>query len=101
MTDDLQATAHPPRLQEADNFKGFKVTIAGDKSALAALQAGFAPAGKLENEQHAWVREDWLRANAPMASDPAWQDGLRKMLDYAKSKGWVGSDGIRAHVEWV
>lgn len=91
-----------PHLEEPDNFRGFKVVIDAERAELPQLKAGFAPAGRIDNEEHAWVTESWLRAQAPMRDDPAWQDGLRKMLDYATSKGWMGADGlIRAHIEWA
>ncbi|HUY86385.1 MAG TPA: hypothetical protein VMU77_04680, partial [Acidimicrobiales bacterium] len=34
--------------------------------------------------------------------DADWQEGFSKMIDYAQSKGWVGSDGttVKAHIEW-
>jgi hypothetical protein len=93
---------HRPRLEEADNFRGFKVVIDVDRGALSQCQAGFTTAGKLENDQHAWVNADWLRAEASMSDEPAWQEGMARMLEFARTKGWLSPDGsIRAHVEWT
>ncbi len=94
---------HAPHLEEPDNFRGFKLVIEAERAALPQLKAGFAPAGRLESEEIAWVTEAWLRAQSPQRDDPSWQDGFRKMMDYARTKGWIDpQDGsIRAHVEWV
>jgi len=81
-------------LQEADNFRGFKVVSAlPDKTRLgAALEA----AGRYDGE-HAWITKTWLIAQAP--KDPSWRAEFDKMVAFAQSKGWIEGDAIRAHVE--
>ena len=81
-------------LEDAANFKAFKVVseipLDQDCPALAAV-------GRLEGA-HLWVYVAWLKANGP--DDAGWQTGLAKMLDYAKSAGWVDAAGaVRAHIE--
>ncbi len=90
---------HKIHLEDHDNLKDFKVVCEGAKDslshvgeALSAAGAGIADAG------HAWISEQWLRAQV---GDAAWQAGLTKVVDYARSKGWVDENGhIRAHIEW-
>jgi len=91
-----------PHLQEPEDLRSFKLVIEAQHWQLNAIRAAFAPAGKVEDEKIAWVKESWLRSQAPTRDDPAWQEGFRKMVDYAKSKGWVDpmSGAIRAHIEW-
>jgi len=81
-------------LQEADNFRGFKV-----KSALAdkdKLGKALSSAGRFDGE-HAWIAKAWLIQQAP--KDAAWRGEFDKMCAYAQSKGWIEADAIRAHVE--
>jgi len=81
-------------LNEADNFRGFKVVSAlTDKAKLGdALRA----AGRYDGE-HAWITKAWLIAQAP--KDANWRGEFDKMAAFAQSKGWVEGDAIRAHVE--
>jgi len=80
-------------LNEADNFRGFKVVSAlTDKAKLGdALRA----AGRYDGE-HAWITKAWLIAQAP--KDANWRGEFDKMVAFAQSKGWVEGDAIRAHV---
>ncbi len=83
-------------LEEADNFKAFKVVSSvAPEQAKAALGA----AGRIEGD-HAWIEPAWLRQTGP--ADEAWQAGLGKMLEFAAKSGWVNGDGaVRAHIEWA
>lgn len=87
-------------LAEADDFKGFKLVIAGDPAGWASRQAGFGDLARLESDKHAWVSEAGLRALGPQ--NPEWQGNLTRMIDYARSKGWTepGTGAIRGHIEW-
>ena len=88
--------SRPPSLEEADNFRAFKVACASPREACAA---GFAEVGRLEGD-HLWVDAEWLKAHGP--DDDAWRGGLDKMVDYATSAGWVDDAGaVRAHIEDV
>ena len=50
--------------------------------------------------EHAWIDAEALRtAASALATAADWNAGFDRMLDYARSKGWLGADGaIRAHV---
>jgi hypothetical protein len=90
------SAALPATLEDAGNFKAFKVV-----SDVTPEQAGAAlgGAGRLDGD-HAWIEPAWLRQNG--ADDAEWQAGLDKMLDYAGKSGWVDAAGaVRAHIEWV
>lgn len=83
------------RLDDADDFKGFKVVVeSGDGSGLFAV-------GRLAHRDTAWINADAVRRMAGDAATPQWEDGFTAMLDYAKTKGWLDDGGdIQAHVEW-
>jgi hypothetical protein len=51
--------------------------------------------------QHVWItRAEFERLAGDRATDPAWREGLEKMLAYAASKRWMNEHGaVRAHVE--
>lgn len=83
-----------PVLDEANNFRGFKVVCSSARSACADK---LAQIGRPDGD-HVWVKADWLRANGP--GDESWLNELGKMIDYAASAGWVDESGaIRAHIE--
>jgi len=84
--------AGPATLEDADNFKAFKVVNA------AASESAFTAIGRRDGD-HAWVQTAWLKANG-RPDDPAWLAGLEKMLAYAKTSGWFDESGaVRAHIE--
>ncbi len=82
-------------LQEADNFRGFKVTSA--VSGKDALAKALASVGRYDGE-HAWISRAWLEKQGA-SHGASWKAEFDKMLGYAQSKGWVENDSIRAHVE--
>lgn len=88
-------------LREADDLTSLKVVAAGpeDWAALAAALRGTATV----EPPHAWLGLDALAGLSGRGDDPAWRDGFAKMVDYARSHGWVAEDGssVRAHVEWA
>jgi hypothetical protein len=85
-------TTGPATLEDAGNFKAFKVVSA------AAPAASFAAIGRLDGD-HVWVNPAWLKSNGP-SNDAEWLAGLEKMLSYAKGAGWLDDNGaVRAHIE--
>lgn len=88
------------RLDDPDNFRDFKIVAETAKDRLEDIGAALKESGAgAVDGAHAWISEAWLRANK--SGSGAWEEGFGKMLDYAKSKGWLDADGrIRAHVEW-
>jgi len=80
-------------LEDADNFKAFKVVTAADAPA-----AAFAAIGRRDGG-HVWVDAAWLKTNG-RPEDAAWLAGLEKMLGFAKGAGWLDETGaVRAHLE--
>jgi hypothetical protein len=56
--------------------------------------------GFLANADHVWMARDWLLAQGP-PGDESWTHKFQKMLDYARSKGWMHPlfPMVRVHVE--
>ena len=88
------------RLEDADNFKDFKVVAATSRDQLDVIGHALTTAGAgLVDAGHAWISQAWLRAAKD--GDAAWHEGFDKMLAFAQSKDWIDENGhIRAHVEW-
>lgn len=86
-------------LDDADNFRAFKVTAA---CAPEVLGKAITPIGALDRDGRAWISRKWLLANG-REDDAEWRGGFDKMIAYAKEKGWLDEqrDLVRAHVEQV
>jgi len=94
------ATQGPPQLLEPGNFKSFKVVVRGGRDPAAADRA-LAPVAEWLGDDHVAVSVDAVRSMAgEEAATPEWEDGFVAMLGYARSKGWMVGDAIKAHVEW-
>lgn len=78
-------------LIEPDDFAWFSVRIEGSG----------VPEGVRVDGAHAWVPIGRLNALAP-AGDPGWPGKFDRMIDFARSKGWVDeADGtVRGHIGW-
>ena len=84
-----------PRLEDADNFRAFKVvyptSLSGKRTVLSAV-------GRFDEAGYLWVERAWLEENSPR--DAGWQKGFDAMVTYAATLGWVDDVGsIRAHIE--
>ena len=97
---DLRGAEPEARLVDPDDFKAFKVVVAGDAPTLGERVAGL---GIVRLDEHAWVSIDALRSLAGGAATPAWEESLQSMIAYARSKDWVDDEvgAVRAHVEHV
>jgi hypothetical protein len=95
---DVRGAEPQVSLAEPDDFKAFKLVLTDDRPSLATQLAGTGIAGV---EEHAWIEIDAVRRLAGDAATPEWEDSFSKMLDYARSKGWVDDERatVRAHVE--
>jgi hypothetical protein len=83
-----------PSLDDADNFRAFKVVCEAERDSCAAQ---FSQVGRLDGD-HLWVDPEWIRRNG--RTDGDWLAGLDKMIAYAGSSGWTDASGaIRAHIE--
>ena len=95
---ELSLGADSARLLDAEDLSSFAVVLEDDEEPGAdALAAG----GVLGFGDHAWVRTDALRRLAGPLATPEWEQGLRAMLDYARTRGWVDDEqgAVRGHVE--
>lgn len=95
---DVRGEAPQVSLAEPDDFKAFKLVLADDRPGLGAQLAG---TGVASVDEHAWIEIDAVRRLARDAATPEWEDSFAKMLDFARTKGWVDDErgAIRAHVE--
>ncbi|MEX2199848.1 MAG: hypothetical protein WD711_00515 [Dongiaceae bacterium] len=97
-------TGRSARLDDADNFRAFKVTAPKNMDR-AALAAALGSVGRLHEDgsEHAWIDEAELRKLSGRADDKAWNDQASAMIDYAKRSGWIdpATGAIRAHIERV
>ena len=84
-------------LNEATDFKGFKVTAPNTDGAF--LSKALAAAGRYDGS-HAWISQAWLIEQGK-THGATWREGFDKMAAYAQSKGWIENGAIRAHVEVV
>ena len=93
-----------PQLDDADNFRAFKVTAPRGMDR-AALTAALGTVGRLHEDgsEHAWIDEAELRKLSGRAGDKAWNDQASAMIDYARRSGWIdaATGAIRAHIERV
>jgi hypothetical protein len=104
-------------LRSRDDLKGFAVLAipegpgdGRDKGALGALAAALSlrDAGTVAPDGDVFIAPAAVRELAEEAAvsegktlEPEWESGFTAMLDYAATKGWIGSDGaIQAHIEW-
>lgn len=83
------------RLDEPNDFKGFKVVVRGDDA------SAIDTVGRLEDADTAWIQIEAVRKLAGEAADQTWEDGYDAMLAYAREKGWLhdARREIQAHVE--
>jgi hypothetical protein len=91
------APARGLRLLEAEDFKGFKLRLAGETARPTIDGVAFV------DDENALVGAQLPPSlpGAPTTSE--WRAGYRAMVDYAAKKGWIdrATNAIRAHVERV
>jgi hypothetical protein len=88
-------------IQQAEDLRAFKV--ASHLKELAAVDSalGNAKAGRVEGG-YAWVNPQWLLKQSPNSSSTEWMLRFDKMLEYARSSGYLNNQGeIRAHIDWI
>ena len=90
-------------LEEHDNFRAFKLVIAGEAGALDAARRAVAGLAELPDADTAWVSEPALRRRPEVAADAEWQQSLGGMIDKARPHGWIDDarKAIKAHIEWT
>src|ERR1700694_4126267 len=90
-------------LEDANNFRGFKVVVAMPNADLDIVRSALLGTAVLPDRDTAWVSELALRAWPEVANDATWQDALTAMIAKARPHGWVddANKAIKAHVEWT
>jgi hypothetical protein len=89
-------------LEDAHNFRAFKVVVAMTGIELETVRSALANVATLPDRSTAWVSEQALRAWPGYANDAAWQSSLTAMIEKARPHGWIddATKSIKAHVEW-
>jgi hypothetical protein len=90
-------------LEDASNFRSFKVVVALPHADLETVRSALAGIATLPERETAWVSERALRSWREVANDAAWQDALTAMIAKARAHGWIddANKTIKAHVEWT
>jgi hypothetical protein len=84
-----------PRLEDADNFRAFKVVY---PAALSDTRTVLSAVGRVDEAGYLWIARAWLEEHSPR--DAGWRKGFDAMVTYATTLGWVDDGGaIRAHIE--
>lgn len=78
---DLATVPPSVRLVDPSDFRSFKVVLV--------------------DVEHTWIEPERIAELAgELAASPEWREGFERMLEFARSRGWVRDDGaVRAHVE--
>ena len=92
----MQIDAHQPTaaVVGGDDRRRLEV-LAPEGLPDADLAARLGELGRLDGD-HVWLSVEHLRQAGP--ADPGWAEGFDGMIGYARSKGWVEGDAVRAHV---
>lgn len=89
-------------LRDPDNYGGLKAVsqLPSAPDDLNSLDLG--DVATRWDAQHIWVRVDWLKVASGVDVYPDRASAFEKMLEYARSKGWVNGapEAVRAHWEW-
>jgi|SRR5262245_11616104 hypothetical protein len=90
------------KLEDADNFRSFKVVVAVPGADLDAARRALSGVAVMPDRDTAWVSEQALRQWPGYANNATWQDSLTAMIQKAKPHGWIdeATKSIKAHVEW-
>ena len=88
-------------LNEPDDLKKFKVVVDGSLS-VAALSVALRGIGRTAGRDVVWVQPEAIRRLAGGRVDGAWEASFGRMIEYARTKGWVDqtTGEIQAHCEW-
>ncbi len=87
------------RLDEAEDFRKFKVVVAAPRDTFAELRGRFDGIVDFADADTAWVAIAALRG---WTTEAAWLQQLAAMIEKAAPHGWIDDAGrrVRAHVEW-
>jgi hypothetical protein len=90
-------------LDEAQNFRAFKVVINIPDATLEEARVALAGTATMPDRDTAWVSVEALRQWRGVKDDAEWQKNLDTMIEKAKPHGWIdeANNAIKAHVEWI
>ncbi len=99
----VRLDASGPRLDDADNFRAFKVVVEAAASEREAITKAATDAVRFETDEQAWVAISALESWPGHGQDAQFRASLQAMIEKAKPFGWISEDGrfVRAHVEWL
>ena len=88
-------------LNEPDDLKKFKVVV-DESLSVEALSEALRGVGRTAGREVVWVQPAAIRRLAAGRVDGAWDAGFGRMVEYARTKGWIDetTGDIRAHCEW-
>ncbi|MCT2581603.1 hypothetical protein [Actinophytocola gossypii] len=89
----VRVNAGTASVEDVRNLRQLHVELAGIDDRAAAEALAGAGLGELDGD-HAWLRIAALRA----AGEDAWRAEFDAMIEYARTKGWVDGERVRAHV---
>lgn len=100
---DLSATRPMPQLEEPDDLHALKVVVRGRPLDRDRVAEALSSVGSLDQAGNAVLRiSELVRLAGPLGDDREWRQAFDRMVDYARSRGWVaGPDGLMAHCEWT
>lgn len=84
-----------PTVEDVGNLRQLHVELDGVDDETAAAAIAGSGLGELAGD-HVWLSIAGLRA----AGEPTetWRADFDGMIDYARGKGWVDGDRVRAHI---
>jgi hypothetical protein len=100
---DLSSSPAASVLHEPDDFRSLKVVLRSSARTSRRFPLELGRIGWLDADGNAFLAIDELKRLAGnRAHDDKWLAGFESMVEYARSKGWVGVDGaaLQAHCEW-
>ncbi len=87
--------AGAPTVEDVQNLRQLHVELDGVDDATGAAAIAESGLGTLEGD-HVWLSIAELRAAGE--GTEAWRESFDGMIDYARTKGWVTGDRVRAHI---
>jgi len=88
-------------LQDAENFRAFKLVVGGGEARLDAARQALSGTADVPDAATAWISPTALVALH--GADAAWEQSLAAMIEKARPHGWIHPDtgAIRAHIEYA
>jgi hypothetical protein len=84
-----------PTVQDVRNLRQLHVELDGVDDATGAAAIAEAGLGTVDGD-HAWL--DIARLRAEGDDTDGWRADFDAMIGYARTKGWVDGDRVRAHL---